>query len=278
MDIIKAYREWRDMKGITHEDAMWFQAIVFAVYIYILTALYIGGIRGLLLPQFVEIALGYTSLVLLLCAMGMSSICYFWDFADRYMGYRKHFGVLAWLYASMHFGLMLVHAEYRVGLETYVSDPRTAGPLYASLTTLLILTFMTVISHRLAIRNLGEEMWRVLLRLGYLALMFAMARIAMTDGVSWWAWLTGDSEALLPPLGLLLFTGGLVVLTLRTAMEIHRRIHGKEIPAVPIPSSVHHHRLPHAVAHAAPHSGMHSVSRQRTSGHKKSPAKLSSRG
>lgn len=232
------YRAWREARGVDHETAMWGQAIVFAVYIYLLCAMYLGGVNGLLQPKFVLAAAGYTWLILLLCAMGMSVVCYYFGFPDVYMAYRKHLIILAWVYAVMHFALTLILAESAMGLDVFMALPAASASFLIQITTLVILTFLTVISHRLSIRYLTGPMWRAMLRLGYLALLFGVAGDALVQGESWWNWLTSRADSLFPPLGLIVFMGAAAIAGMRWAMHHHVVKHKRTSPLVPVPAVV----------------------------------------
>lgn len=243
MHFVEKYRAWREEKGISHEQAMWIHVVGLAFYLYVIICFYTAGIRGLFEPKFVNIAIGYVSMFLILLSMGMSSICYFWNFADRYLMYRKHFGIVGFIYAAMHFGLSLLLVQKWVGLPAFFANPKTPFPFTTGLISLLVLAFMTVISHRLAIRYLGGPLWRALLRGGYLAIIFAVLHTAARKGEVWWLWVTGQANYILPPMGLLVFVAMIVVLGLRVGMEIDiRRKRGRgeavRVPQMPTSLSV----------------------------------------
>jgi DMSO/TMAO reductase YedYZ heme-binding membrane subunit len=80
------------------------------------------------------------------------------------------------------------------------------------------LAFMTVISHRLAIKLFGGKVWRNLLRLGYLAILLALLHILWRNWQTWLGWALGYSDSFVPPLGLLVTVAAVTICILRLAM------------------------------------------------------------
>lgn len=197
---------------------MWFHTIVLSVYVYIVVAFYTGGVGGLFLSRQVNISIGYVGMVFILLSMAMSSICYFWNFADHYLSYRKYFGVVGFVYSFIHLIISLTLIQVRIGLGPFLMNPENILPFYAGLASLLLLFFLTVISHGEAIRKLGGGLWRRLMRFGYLALILAVVHTAARKLPDWVMWSTGNADFLLPPFGLIMLVGTIVVILLRILM------------------------------------------------------------
>lgn len=217
---IEAYRAWREKYGFTHEQVMWFHTLCFSFYVYVIVAFYTAGINGMLISRQVNVTVGYVSLVLILLSMAMSSICYFWNFADRYLQYRKYFGVVGFMFAFVHFVISFTLIQTWAGIDKFLANPENIIPFYTGLGSLLLLTFLTVISYHWAIKAFGAEWWRRLLRFGYLALILGVVHTAARGGGDWMLWLTGKADYLFPPFGLLMATGTIVIILLRIAMYI----------------------------------------------------------
>lgn len=197
---------------------LWFQSLSLASYVYIIVALYIAGLDGLVTPRYVNLALGDTATIMVILSMGMSSITYYWHVADHAMLFRKHFGIIGFVFSLFHFIFSLVLIEQHRTLTAFIWDPHNTVAFFTGLGAFIILTFMTVISHRLAVKYLGGRVWRVLLRLGYVAILLSVVHIMWRNWGEWFGWLTGKSDSLFPPMGLLITVAAVSVCILRIGM------------------------------------------------------------
>ncbi len=231
--IIQSYRESREKWGLSHEQTMWLHSILLSLYVYVVVAFYTSGITGFLVSRQVNISIGYVGLIFLLLSMGMSSICYFWNFADRYLAYRKYFGILGFVYSLIHFVISFTLIQVRTGFGLFLQDPSNTLPFFTGLSSLLILLTLTVLSHRIPMRWLGKW-WRRIMRFGYLALILAVLHTAARQGGEWIGWITFQREYVLPPFGLLMFIATCVVLLLRALMW-YGVVHKKVVPSNALP-------------------------------------------
>ncbi len=226
--VIQNYRDARVNWGLTQEQVMWMHSILLSFYVYIVVAFYTSGITGFLVSRQVNISIGYIGLIFILLSMAMSSICYFWNFADRYLAYRKYFGILGFVYSLIHFVISFTLIQVRTGFIPFLQDPSNTLPFFAGLSSLVILFVLTSLSHRIPMRWLGPW-WRRIMRFGYLALILAVVHTAARQGGEWIGWISFQREYLLPPFGLLMFIATAVVLLLRVIMW-YGIVHKKVVP------------------------------------------------
>ena len=204
--------------SIPSDWKLWYQALSLACYIYIICGLYVGGLAGLTDPKLVNIALGHTGMLMVILSMGMSSITYYWHVADHAMLFRKYFGIVGAVFVMFHFIFSLVLILQGGPLLSFISNPRNTVPFFSGLAGVFLLIFMTVISHRLAVKYLGGRVWRALLRLGYLVILLSLVHILWRNWQTWLGWSLGYSDSFVPPLGLLVTVAAIVVCLLRVAM------------------------------------------------------------
>jgi DMSO/TMAO reductase YedYZ heme-binding membrane subunit len=228
MQILKEYRDARRTMPLHGDTKYWIDTVLLSVIIYIFLVFYIGGAGGFFALRTVNLAVGYVSYVLVLLSMGMSSICYFWDFADRFMIYRKHLGIVGFVYAGFHFFLSLLLINQFVGFGRFFATDSNWIPFATGTLAFCILLFLTIISHGYAVRHLGGKLWRALLRMGYAAVVLSIIHIGARQYPQWFAWVAGESESLLPPLSLPTFALTCVILAWRLMMEYHLRLVAKK--------------------------------------------------
>ena len=197
---------------------LWFQSLSLACYIYIICGLYVGGLEGLVNIKLVNIAIGHTGMLMVILSMGMSSITYFWHVADHAMLFRKYFGIIGFVFAMFHTIISLLMIGKWSTFVVFVQNPRNTVAFFTGLAALSILAFMTIISHRLAIKLFGGRVWRNLLRLGYAAILLSLVHILWRNWQEWLGWLMGRSESFVPPLGLLVTIAAITICILRLAM------------------------------------------------------------
>lgn len=174
---------------------------------------------GVLHTRVANTALGYSAYMLILLAMAMSSICYFWNFADKYMIYRKYLGIMGSIYALLHFILSLLLILERTSLTDFILNPRNTVPFITGFISLVLLLFLTSISYAWAAKLLGGKLWRALLRLGYAAVILSVIHMSWRNMESWGEYLSGDTLMLFPPLSMLISVVTLVILFLRLIMQ-----------------------------------------------------------
>lgn len=197
---------------VESETSRYFKVLVFGLGVF---GTFYAYTNWLGMGGAVNKAVADASVVLIGLSMLLSSVCYFWNFADTLIIYRKHLGLVGFAFAVVH---LLLSSTSLLRLL----DPTawTNGSLYPVLTALIatfIFTIMTVISNNHAARELGGVRWRGILRTGYIALIFVLLHVAllkMSRWVSWWQ--TGMERP--PALSLIISVFILVVLIARVCL------------------------------------------------------------
>lgn len=162
------------------------------------------------------------SILLIGLSFALSGICYFWNFADTLIMYRKDLGLNGFYLALTHTILVLIRRPVSSFLE-----PERIGPFMAAVLSLLIFTVMASVSNRYAITALGGVAWRRVLRFGYVAYILGLIHAGMLGIDRWIAWVltTPTSMAtLLPPMSFMVFIFGCFVLGLRLVLQYDLRV------------------------------------------------------
>jgi DMSO/TMAO reductase YedYZ heme-binding membrane subunit len=179
-----------------------------------------GYLSWMGIPGTVNKAVADTSVIFICLSMLLSSICYFWNFADTKIVYRKHLGLVGFGYAVVHLLLSLPALKQLTNPQAWQSG--AVYPVLAATVATIIFTVMALISNNYAAKELGGIWWRRILRTGYLGLIFALAHVAllkMSRWVTWW------QEGTSRPPALSLIVSVLIVITLvsRLILEVSLR-------------------------------------------------------
>lgn len=211
---------------LPHEKKIWLNTIFISISIFVFLLSTEGRELGFTNPRSINRVISYTALILLILSMAMSSISYFWDFADRQIIYRKQFGIIGFVYAAIHMGISMYFGLQRGSFaEVFLGEERLVA-FSAGLTAIFILLVMTIISDTRIIKKLGGRVWRNLLRLGYVAIFAIVVHMAWYRWEEWQDWFSGQSDQLFPHVTLLLLFLALITIILRVVMEIDMKWQG----------------------------------------------------
>lgn len=195
---------------------LWEDSFLAACVIFSFWTVYVFFLQGFLTIALLNEAIAATSSTMIGLSFSLSGLCYYFDFLDSKIAYRKYFGLigfwLAFLYAIL---LVVLHPEryfYRFALNFWSPD------FLLGLSALTIFAGMTAISTNWAMTRLGVLWWRRILHLGYLAYFFLIVRAVIVDGGNWLVWLNSFSG--LPPLRLLGAVFAVSVLLFRLSIVI----------------------------------------------------------
>lgn len=162
--------------------------------------------------------------VMLGLSFAMSGFCYYFDFLDHKLAYRKYFGLVGYWLALLYTALVSVLEpdRYWYGLR----DNLLSADILLGMGAMVILTFMMLISNNRAMRAMGVANWRRGLRLGYLAYFMLIVRAMVIEWDVWvvW-WQTLDN---LPPVRLVVSLFAMSVLLLRGSMLISKAINPRK--------------------------------------------------
>lgn len=155
------------------------------------------------------------SIVLIGFSLAMSGICYFWNFADTHIGYRKYVGIVGFYLAAAHTAIALT----RTPLSAFLAAERIT-PFLAAVFSMFIFLLMAVVSNTMAIKVLGYAHWKKILQFGYWAYLAGIVHFGMINQERWIRWVGETQVASLPQLSLVVFVFGCFVLGLRIALWI----------------------------------------------------------
>lgn len=159
-----------------------------------------------------------TAAFLIAVSLALSGFCYYWDFLDTKIGYRKYLGLVGFWLALLYSVLLLFinPQRYWYGfVENFWSVDFIFG-----LSAMTILAFMALISNTPAMKKLGPQRWRRLLRLGYLAITLLIIRAFVMEHPLWLEWF--QTLRGLPPPRLIVTLLALGALVLRGAMIVSK--------------------------------------------------------
>lgn len=199
----------------------WRKTLLFSAIIFALGSLYLFLRRGSYDLYIINKIIAFTALVLIGLSLTLSAVCYFWDFADKQIIYRKYLGITGFVFALAHTLVSLFFLPEHFTLPTDFLE--RWQPFLTGLLALVILAFMAVISNNWAIKKLGGGNWRKLMRIaGYTALILTIIHLTLHKYQGWLRWLT-KRNTILPPLSLLAIVFAVSVLLLRLALWLSRK-------------------------------------------------------
>src|SRR3989338_8627418 len=148
------------------ERHLWLNTIAFSLVFFSILSIYLRVRRGYYDLYIINKVLASTSVSLIGISLVLSSICYFWNFADSKIIYRKHLGIIGFIYAVIHTIVSLFFLSDHFQFPDYFLAPDHVLTFLAGLVALTIFLFMTVISNNYAVHELGGQNWRKVLRYG----------------------------------------------------------------------------------------------------------------
>jgi DMSO/TMAO reductase YedYZ heme-binding membrane subunit len=194
---------------------LWRDIIIYSLFILIITCLYYFAQRGRFSFSTLNSAFGDVSILLIGLSFALSGICYYWNFADHFIIYRKQLGVVGFSYAMIHGLISLFFLEEARPILLYYLQSENVLAFTSAVVALLIYAGMVIVSTKYVIHQIGGAMWRKLLRVGYIAYFLSVLHFGLQSYPYWVRWLSGKSTNMLPSFGLITFLFGVAVLFLR---------------------------------------------------------------
>lgn len=216
-----------EKKDIFHKNVktiIWTNTFLFSFIIYIifigLTSYLENGFNALVISK----SLAGTSAILFGASFSLSGFCYYWDFLDKKICYRKYLGLAGfWFALAYSISLLIVDPQrYLFGFW----DNFFSADILLGLASMVIFTFLAIISNDKAMMKLGPKNWRKLMRFGYLAWLLLVFRAWAIEKDLWMSWL--NSLTSFPPPRLLLSIFVLAVILFRLSIEINKKIKTKK--------------------------------------------------
>ncbi len=188
-----------------------------------------GGIywytTAMQIPNPLNKAIADTSVYLMGFSMILSGICYFWDFLDTKIIYRKYLGLIGFAFALVHIGLSFSALLRLFQIETWQKG--LFWPALVGLVATMIFTVMAAISNQFSASHLGGKMWKNILHTGYIAMILILAHVVFLKLKYWMPWFN-DGMKTLPSSSLLVSGFILIVVLMRVAVALSVRTHAKK--------------------------------------------------
>ncbi len=215
-----------------HTPSLWKNTIIFSIILTGVVWTYSYLYRGTFNVGMANRGLGDVAIILIGLSFILSSICYFWNFADRYIIYRKQLGVVGFVYAIIHTLVIVLYLDPIItDFATYLEQTNFISYSLA-LSALFIYGGMVIISTNAMIHKIGGKLWRELLRVGYIAFVFSIVHYVLLSYPFWIRWFT-ERGTFLPPFGLLVSLFSILVILMRIILWIHKLTHKPIIQDVP---------------------------------------------
>lgn len=222
----KLEKDLAKRKRLPNDLRQYIESFVYSLLILAFIAGYYFMLNPRINSRILNKSVADVSIILIGLSLVLSSICYFWDFADKFIVYRKHLGVIGFWYAFLHGILSLVPERFSPFLVYYLNENRINAFLPAAV-SLVLFAVMTVISNRYSIQKIGPKRWKFIMRIGFLAYGLGIIHFFLKTSSSWSAWFFGQ-DTMFPPFSLISFLFAVTVLILRTALWV-KTSHKKKV-------------------------------------------------
>lgn len=166
------------------ELKLYFHIILFSIAVFTLTFLYINWLG---IPSPVNKAVADTGILLMGFSMVLSSICYFWNFLDKTIVYRKYLGLVGFAFAFAHVLLSWSAFLRLFNMQTWQTNSIWA-PLSGGI-ALVIFTVMAAISNTWMAKAIGGKVWKTILRTGYIGVLFVALHVFFLKSERWITWM-----------------------------------------------------------------------------------------
>lgn len=198
--------------GPVSELQLYVRTLIFGLVSF---ALFYGYITWLKTPNPLNKAIADASILLIGLSMLLSSLCYFWNFVDTKIVYRKQLGLVGLAFGLVHIGLSFSTVQKLFTLATWQQ-----GKMWPALTgalALVIFACMAFVSNQYAANVLGGKAWRKILRTGYIAVLLIFAHVYLLKSVYIIRWYTGGMKTP-PSTSLLMLAFMTIVILMRIAL------------------------------------------------------------
>lgn len=202
-------------------------ASIIAAGLMTVLALYLTVRRGYFDLSILNKSLASTSLLLLGVILLLGPLSRVYDRFDRWLIYRKEFGIIAFFLGTMHVYLAMFPLARRGPFGFYLARPESAFPGLAGLVIMMILF---AFSFEIVKQKLEQTTWWKLqyrgVRLAALAVLFHMSILKYPEWLSWYQGNAGQiAKPSFPPASLLVALFSVLVLLVRlTELFSHRAV------------------------------------------------------
>jgi len=142
-------------------------------------------------------------------SFALSGLCYFFNFLDKKILYRRDLGLNGFYLVAVHGLYSFLFNKFTPWFKYFEADRLPA--FVPAAIALFIFLCMALISNNYAAKKLGGERWRSILRLGYIAYALGAFHVGILAYGDWQAWFGHLS---LPPMSLIVtvFVGFVILL------------------------------------------------------------------
>jgi len=194
------------------ETALYFRVGIFSLLLFGSCYAYTSFLK---IPGTLNKSVADTAIILVGLSMLLSSLCYFWNFFDSVIRYRKHLGLVGFAYAIAHLVLSLSAFQALLKVETW--EKGLMWPALTGVIAMVIFAIMAIISNSMMAQLLGGKVWRAILRTGYIAIIFVCVHVVLLKFPRWLTWYTSGMQTL-PSLSLIVTLFMLIVLIMRVIL------------------------------------------------------------
>ncbi|MDP3941025.1 MAG: hypothetical protein Q8Q49_01810 [bacterium] len=170
--------------------------------------------------QILNSAAANTGITIVILSLAIGSISYFFPSVAKYIKYRKELGITGFFIIIFHIFITLFYLQDRFPFPSSYLHGRPLISFSAALASVSILIIMTIISNSLAIKVLGKW-WRRLLRVGYIAIVFALLHMTLREKADWDTYLQNLHGP--PPLSIIILWFGIWIILLRICVYFMTR-------------------------------------------------------
>lgn len=198
---------------------IWIHSWILALIIYIILLVVTYQLDKTFGFFTISKALAGASALLLGASFSLSGFCYWWDFLDTKIAYRKQLGLAAyWL--ALAYSISLLFLDPNKYFFNFF-DNFLSADILLGLISMAILTVLAIISTDKMMLRLGPKRWRLMLRFGYLAWLLLALRAYLIEKNLWFEYLiTGQG---FPPPRLLLTIFVMAVILFRLSVDISKK-------------------------------------------------------
>ena len=185
---------------------------IFGLLVFALSYSYM---RWLNIPGELNKSMADTAIILMGFSMLLSSVCYFWNFLDWVIIYRKYLGLIGFAFALVHVGLSWTPFMSLLNADTWQQGKM--WPVLMGAMALGIFSMMALVSNSFIARKLGFVTWKRILRTGYGAIMLVWLHVVLLKSARWITWYQGGMKTP-PSLSLLVTIFMTVVVIMRICL------------------------------------------------------------
>jgi DMSO/TMAO reductase YedYZ heme-binding membrane subunit len=200
------------MNRIWRNATLFALAVTAAVFAY--EYAFYGHLKGFVWLQIFAVS----SVIVIAPSLALSGLAYFWNFADRFIIYRKSLGLLGFYLGLIHVGISIARSD--IPFEAFTLGSTRDMFIIVGYGAVVLFALMPLFSSRMSLLRIGGHGVRLALRyLGYSAYALVLIHGAYLAYPSWMRWYDAGETLLLPPTMVAVIVGALVFV-LRFALLI----------------------------------------------------------